>query len=190
MTILRPSSEDQLIEQAKEGNYSSFEKLVKRYQKVIYNLAYRIVKNHDAADEVAQETFIKSFYALKSFKSGHSFYSWIYRICINLGLNYLKKESFTISESSFEQTNSPIDLVVERDNPEALLAKKELSDKIENQIDSLPPKLKSVLILKVFEDLSYEEIAKILKISKGTVMSRLFRARKRLIQNLKEYIQG
>jgi len=186
----RLSTEDELIEQAKQGNYSSFEKIVKKYQRVIYNLAYRMTKNHDAADDVAQETFVKSFYALKSFELGRSFYSWIYRICLNLSLNYLKRESATVSESSFEQDKSPIDFALEKDNPETVLAKKELSNKIEEGLDNLPPKLRAVLILKVFEDLSYEEISKILKISKGTVMSRLFRARKRLVQNLKGYIEG
>lgn len=185
-----PSSEDELIQQAKGGNFSSFEKLVKKYQKVIYNLAYRLVKSHDAADEIAQETFVKSFYALKSFKQGCSFYSWAYRICLNLGLNYIKKERRSVCESSFEEGKNPIDFAVSKDDPQTQLLQKELSSKIDQEIDSLSPKLKSVLILSLFEELSYEEIAKTLRISKGTVMSRLFRAKKRLMQNLKGYIEG
>jgi RNA polymerase sigma-70 factor, ECF subfamily len=184
------SLEDELIQQAKGGNHSSFEKLIKNYQKVIYDLAYRLGRSHDAADEIAQQTFVKAFYGLKSFQLGYSFYSWIYRICMNLGLNYIKKESLTISESTFEQNRSPIDFAVEKDNPETELLKKELSQKIDGEISSLPPKLKAVWILKEFEDLSYQQIAQTLKISKGTVMSRLFRARKRLLQNLKGYVRG
>jgi len=191
MSTFQPSSlEDELIQQAKEGDHSSFEKLVKKYEKVIYNLAYRLAKSHDAADEIAQQTFVKAFYGLKRFKLGYSFYSWIYRICLNLGLNYMKKESLNVSQSRFEHSQSPIDFAVEKDNPETELLKKELSSKIDKEIDSLPPKLRAVLILKEYEDLSYQQIAATLKISKGTVMSRLFRARKRLVQNLKGYVRG
>ncbi|HEX9916795.1 MAG TPA: sigma-70 family RNA polymerase sigma factor [candidate division Zixibacteria bacterium] len=182
--------EDQLIREAKGGNYSSFEKLIKKYERVIYGLAYKLVKSHDAADEIAQQTFVRAFYGLKSFHLGCSFYSWIYRICMNLGLNYIKRESLTVSEGAFEQNKSPIDFAVEKDNPETELLKKELSQKIDKEINSLPSKLKAVWILRELEDQSYEQIAQTLKISKGTVMSRLFRARKRLVQNLKGYLRG
>jgi len=185
-----PSSDDDLIRQAKDGDLGSFEKLLKKYQKVIYNLAYRLVKSHDAADEIAQETFVKSFYALKSFKQGHSFYSWAYRICLNLGLNYIKREKHFVPESSFEEGKNPIDFAFGKDDPQTELLNKELSSKIDQEIDSLSPKLKAVLILNLFEEQSYEEIAKTLGISKGTVMSRLFRAKKRLMQNLRGYIRG
>jgi RNA polymerase sigma-70 factor (ECF subfamily) len=146
-----------------------------------------MVKTHDAADDIAQETFINAYSAIKSFKIGYSFYTWIYRICMNLSINYLKRQKFVIPESHFEGDTSPLEREAPGADPSNHLASKELEGKIEKAIDSLPPKFKAVLVLRVYEDLSYEEIAKTLKISMGTVMSRLFRARERMQEMLKEY---
>jgi len=180
-------SDDELIVKAQEGDLRSFDLLVKRYQKRVYFLAYRMVKGHDAADDIAQETFINAYSAIKSFKIGYSFYTWLYRICMNLSINYLKRQKFVISESQFEGGASPLEREATGADPSDRLALKELEGKIEKAIDSLPPKFKAVLVLRLYEDLSYEEIAKTLKISMGTVMSRLFRARERMQEMLKEY---
>jgi RNA polymerase sigma-70 factor (ECF subfamily) len=180
-------SDDELIVKAQEGDLRSFDLLVKRYQRKVYFLAYRMVKGHDAADDIAQETFINAYSAIKSFKIGYSFYTWLYRICMNLSINYLKRQKFVISESQFEEETSPLEREAPGADPSNHLALKELEDKIEKAIDTLPPKFKAVLVLRVYEDLSYEEIAKTLRISMGTVMSRLFRARERMQEMLKEY---
>jgi RNA polymerase sigma-70 factor (ECF subfamily) len=156
----------------------------------VYYLAYRMVKNHDAADDLAQETFINAYSSIKSFKLGYSFYTWLYRICMNLSINYLKRQKFVIPESQFEEEDSPLEKVTESEDPLSLLVQKEQERKIKQAIDSLPPKYKAVFVLKVYEDLSYEEIARTLKISLGTVMSRLFRARERLQKLLKDMILG
>jgi RNA polymerase sigma-70 factor (ECF subfamily) len=188
-------TDDELILKAQKGDQSSFDLLVKRYQKKIYFLAYRMVKNHDSADDIAQETFINAYFAIKSFKMGYSFYTWLYRICMNLSINYLKRQKFVITESQFAQTGkrpleeetSPLERMATGADPLNHLALKELENKIERAMDSLPPKYKAVLVLRIYEDLSYEEIAKTLKISLGTVMSRLFRAREKMQDELKEY---
>ena len=180
-------SDDELILKAQEGDLRSFDLLVKRYQSKVYFLAYRMVKSHDAADDIAQDTFINAYSAVKSFKIGYSFYTWLYRICMNLSINYLKRQKFVIPESQFEQETSPLEREAPGADPSNHLALKELEGKIEKAIDSLPPKFKAVLVLRLYEDLSYEEIAKTLKISMGTVMSRLFRARERMQGMLKEY---
>jgi len=146
-----------------------------------------MVKNHDAADDIAQETFINAYSAIKSFKIGYSFYTWLYRICMNLSINFLKRQKFVIPESQFEKETSPLEKEATGADPLNHLALKELENKIEKAIDSLPPKYRAVLVLRIYEDLSYEEIAKTLKISLGTVMSRLFRARERMQEMLKEY---
>ena len=179
--------DDKLISKVKEGDLYSFDLLVKRYQKRIYFLAYRMVKNHDAADDIAQETFINAYKSIKSFKAGYSFYTWLYRICVNLSINYLKREKFVLSESQFEETSSPLERKAAGSDPSNHLALKELENKIAEAIDSLSPKYKAVLVLRIYEDLSYEEIAKTLKVSLGTVMSRLFRAREKMQKMLKEY---
>ncbi|MGB7062541.1 MAG: sigma-70 family RNA polymerase sigma factor [Candidatus Zixiibacteriota bacterium] len=179
--------DDELILKAQKGDLHSFDVLVGRYQRKIYFLALRMVKGHDAADDIAQETFINAYSAIKSFKIGYSFYTWLYRICMNLSINYLKRRKFVIPESQFEEETSPLERGAAGADPSNHLALKELEDKIEKALDSLPPKFKAVLVLRVYEDLSYEEIAKTLKISIGTVMSRLFRARERMQEILKEY---
>ena len=175
--------DEKLIFEAKKGNLFSFEKLVKCYQKKIYYLAYRMTKDHDAADDIAQETFIKAYYSLQKFKEGYGFFPWIYRVCMNLAINYLKRQKFTVSESvAFPQMErkEAVDF-----DPLIILINEEKKVKIENAIEKLPPPFKAVFVLKVYEDLSYEDISKALNISKGTVMSRLFRARERLIKELK-----
>lgn len=180
-------NDDQLIRRTQEGDIQAFDILVRRYQKKIYFAAYRMVKSHDAADDIAQETFINAYTAIKSFKIGHSLYTWLYRICMNLSINYLKRQKFVVPESRFEEETSPLERESTGADPMELLEAKELGQKIEKAVDSLPPKYKAVLVLRLFEDLSYEDIAKTLKISVGTVMSRLFRARERMQEMLKEY---
>ncbi|MDH4223311.1 MAG: sigma-70 family RNA polymerase sigma factor [candidate division Zixibacteria bacterium] len=181
-------TEDKLIAKAKRGDVYSFERLVEKYQKKIYYLALRMTKSHDAADDLAQESFIKAFYSLKSFKEGYSFSAWVYRICMNLTINYLKRQKFTLPESQLKEGSlESLSDTVKADSINHL-AKKELMEKIEQEIESLPVEFKSTFILRTYENLSYEEIAQALKISRGTVMSRLFRARERLKKNLKGYL--
>ena len=187
-TVSKIEDDERLIAKAQEGDLFSFDHLVKKYQKKIYTLAYRMVKNHDAADDMAQETFINAYSSIKSFKLGYNFYTWLYKICMNLSINYLKRQKFVISESQFEEESSPLEKKTKSEDPLTLLVKKEQERKIQQAIDSLSPKYKAVFVLKVYEDLSYEEIAQTLKVSLGTVMSRLFRARERLRQLLKSAI--
>lgn len=187
-TVLKIEEDEGLIARTQEGDLYSFDLLVKKYQKRIYFLAYRVVKNHDAADDIAQETFIHAYSSIKSFKVGYSLYTWLYRICMNLSINYLRRQKFVIPESQFEEEVSPLERETTKEDPLSLLVQKEQERKIEQAIDSLPAKYKMVFILKVYEDLSYEEIAQTLKISLGTVMSRLFRAREKLQELLKDMV--
>lgn len=187
-TVFKIEDDERLIAKVQEGDLYSFDHLVKKYQRKIYFLAYRMLKNHDAADDIAQETFINAYSSIKSFKLGYSFYTWLYRICMNLSINYLKRQKFVIPESQFEEEVSPLEKKTNSEDPLSLLVEKEQERKIEQAIDSLPPKYKAVFILRVYEDLSYEEIAQTLKISLGTVMSRLFRARVRLQGLLKDVV--
>ncbi len=185
---LKIEDDQTLIAEAQKGDLYSFDLLVKKYQRRVYRLACRMLKNHDAADDIAQETFIKAYSSIKSFKLGYAFYTWLYKICMNLSINYLKRQKFVISESQFEEETSPLEKQTTNEDPLSLLVKKEQYTKIEEAIDLLPPKYKAVFVLRVYEDLSYEQIAQALKISLGTVMSRLFRARERLQAVLKDDI--
>jgi RNA polymerase sigma-70 factor (ECF subfamily) len=184
---LEEQQDDELIRKAQGNDLYAFDLLVKRYQKKIYYLAYRMVKDHDAADDIAQETFIRAYSAIRSFERGHSFYTWLYRICMNLSINLLKRQKLVISESQFGDQPSPLEKEAEKTDPSDHLASKELELRIGRALNSLPPKYKAVLILRIYEDSSYEEIAHVLNISVGTVMSRLFRAREKMQDMLKEY---
>jgi RNA polymerase sigma-70 factor (ECF subfamily) len=106
---------------------------------------------------------------------------------MNLSINFLKRQKFMIPESQFDEEKNPLDKETARVDPADHLAAKELEIKIDRALNLLPPKFKAVLILRIYEDLSYEEIAQTLNISTGTVMSRLFRARERMQEMLKEY---
>lgn len=172
--------EDQvLVERVLGGDSRAFEKLVEKYKKRIYYLAYKMTRDHDSADELAQESFVKAYQALSRFKKGYSFYTWIYRICVNLSINFLKKEKNSVST----------DLISDR---ELLHFSKNVSNQLESMITSeqaaivkqaletIPPEQKAVFILKTYENMTYEQMADVLNCSIGTVMSRLFRARHKL----------
>jgi RNA polymerase sigma-70 factor (ECF subfamily) len=178
--------EQELIENAQKGDSKAFDELVKKYQKRIYFLAKRFVKSHDLADEIAQESFVKAYFSLKQFKLGMQFYSWVYRICVNLALDHLRKEKFFVYENKEDKETDILENIPSSNNPLSELLNEELNKKIEEAIEKLPTEFKTVFILRVYDELSYEEIAKVLKITKGTVMSRLFRAREKLRRILKD----
>jgi len=172
--------EDQvLVERVLSGDNRAFEKLVEKYKKRIYYLAYKMTRDHDSADELAQESFVKAYQALSRFKKGYSFYTWIYRICVNLSINFLKKERNSVST----------DLI---SDSELLYFSKNVSNQLESMITSeqaaivkqaletIPPDQKAVFILKTYENMTYEQMAEVLSCSIGTVMSRLYRARHKL----------
>jgi len=172
--------EDQvLVERVLSGDNRAFEKLVEKYKKRIYYLAYKMTRDHDSADELAQESFVKAYQALARFKKGYSFYTWIYRICVNLSINFLKKERNSVST----------DLISDK---ELLHFSKNVSNQLESMITSeqaaivkqalemIPPDQKAVFILKTYENMTYEQMAEVLGCSIGTVMSRLYRARHKL----------
>ena len=184
----RPAQESDLVARAKRGDKGAFSELAKLYLKPVYYLAYRFVRDHDTADELAQECFVKAYQALDSFIEGKSFKSWIFAIVSNLSINYLKRKK---RESSLDET-LPNDILEDKkvgSNPHDSLIAGNLESEIGRAVEELPEDFKAVFILRTYEDMSYEEIAKTLKIESGTVMSRLFRARKILREKLKEYLK-
>jgi RNA polymerase sigma-70 factor (ECF subfamily) len=172
MRPMEPAEEQRLIALAKTGDAEAYERLVKMFQYSIYYLCRRMTGTHQAADDVAQETFIKAYFALSSFKEGLSFYSWLRRIAVNSCLNYLKAEKR-------EEPLGDRDPAVAA-SPLNELQEKEVEQRLLHALEALPPDQKAVLILRGLEDQSYREIAEALQISEGTVMSRLSRARDKL----------
>lgn len=184
---IRPDEEPALVKKAKRGDRSAFSRLVKLHQRRIYNLIYRFCRDHDTADELAQETFVKAYMSLDSFREEYRFSSWIGTIATNLTYNYLKRQKRQVSTQDY-----PIEEIIADPNPGAdpsrSLSDKETMIRLEEEVEKLPPEYKAVFILRVHEELSYDEIAKKLGIELGTVMSRLFRARSRLKKALEEYL--
>jgi RNA polymerase sigma-70 factor, ECF subfamily len=178
--------EDQLaIERVLAGDAKVFEVLVKKYQKKIYFLAMRMTRNHDVADELAQESFVRAYMSLASFQKGRNFYTWLYRIAVNQILNYLKHKSFTVS---LDTPSGQTFLEQIPRSPDQLnrLMNNEQMQEFQTALDSLPPAQKTIFMLKTYEEFSYDEISKIMGCSVGTVMSRLFRARAKLKNALLE----
>jgi RNA polymerase sigma-70 factor (ECF subfamily) len=174
--------EQALVTRAKEGDMAAYDDLIRRFQHRIYSLCRRMTGAHQSADDLAQETFIKAYFALSGFRDGWDFYGWIRRIAVNSTLNYLKTRKR--EEPLGERDNAVPDL------PQDELQHHEAERRFEQALQALPSEQKAVLSLRVAEDLDYREIAAALHISPGTVMSRLSRARRKLKAALHDLAEG
>jgi RNA polymerase sigma-70 factor (ECF subfamily) len=183
------ATDQELVLRAKGGQLSAFDELVIKYRKKIYAIAFRMTRNHSDADDLAQETFLRAYQALDRYKPGFEFRTWLFRIAVNASINHLKRKGRRVEMSLDDSDGLHVAASASSYNPGMGIEEKELSGKIETAIQHLPLKLRSVFLLRIFEDLSYEEIARVLNISKGTVMSRLHRAREKLHIMLREYIE-
>ncbi len=180
--------DDDIIEKIKNGDSNAFEVLVKKYQKGIYRLTYRMTNDHFTADELAMETFVRAYKSIKRFRKGANFFNWIYTIAVRLCLNFIKKEKRRIDVDPSNIDAYSIKVKSNDGLLEKVIAKEE-NTRIREAIRRLPEKLKVVLLLRVDEELSYAEISRVLKIPSGTVMSRLNRARERLKQSIGDYLR-
>ncbi len=158
----------------------AFESLVRRYQHRVYALCRRLTGAHQSADDLAQETFIKAYFALGRFEAAWPLYPWLRKIAVNAGLNYRKARSRErpLEDGSLGDRRTPV--AAETDDPEERLERAEFQARLDGAVESLPADQKSVFVLRVHESLSYEEISRTLDLPLGTVMSRLNRARQKL----------
>lgn len=193
--IVQPTDEipDQdLVASARAGDAAAFRTLVEKYQRRVYGLALGIVKDPDEAMDVAQDAFVKVHRYLPEFQGESSFYTWVYRITVNLSIDARRKRAARREESNDDE-ESMDDLEAP---PEALgvdpgkeLQRSEIRERIGEALEQLPEKHRTILLLREIEGLSYEELARVLGIRKGTVMSRLFHARLKMQKILKEYVE-
>lgn len=175
--------ENGVIRSVLDGNINDFEKLVTAYEKNVYNLALRMVGDPDDAADITQETFIKAYRALGSFRGDSKFSSWLYRIASNVCLDFLRSRSRRAQVPlSFENEDEEgeIELPDMSQNPEKVLMKKLSMEAVRRGMEKLPPKQRQILVLRELCGLSYAELAQTLSVEEGTVKSRIFRARKRL----------
>ncbi len=187
-------TDKQLIERVKKGEKAAYDLLVLKYQQRIINLALRYVRNHSDALDITQEAFIKAYRALPNFRGDSAFYTWLYRITVNTAKNHLEVQSrrprtsdYDVSE--IEQIEGNVALS-EQVTPENLLFKDELQATVLMAIDNLPPDLKTAIMLREVEGLSYEEIANVMECPIGTVRSRIFRAREAIDNEVRPLLQN
>jgi RNA polymerase sigma-70 factor (ECF subfamily) len=172
------------LRKARGGNLFAFEEIVKRYERRVYATAVRIVRRHDVADDVAQETFVKAWQSLGSFDLARPFGPWVCRIAANLAINHVR--SPRAREEGLPETHAE---VPDRANdPLGLVLDGEANQAFAGALLTLPPEQRAVLTLRVVEELSYKEIAEALGLPMGTVMSRLARAREKLAEALRPYL--
>ncbi|MCD6499067.1 MAG: sigma-70 family RNA polymerase sigma factor [Deltaproteobacteria bacterium] len=192
-------SDRDLVARAQGGDQPAFGLLVRKYQQRAYAVALAMIHNPDDARDVAQEAFIKAYRSLERFRGNASFYTWLYRIVVNLSIDHLRKgrrsakveyDDRIARPDHGEQRGSSLEPSRLGMDPRRNLARKELADRIAHCVQELSDKHRAVIILREYEGLSYSEMAEALDISKGTVMSRLFHARKKMQACLGEFLGG
>jgi len=182
--------EDQtLVERSLQGEEQAFEQLVKRYQKSIYNLAYRMTGSREDAEDLAQETFLRAYAKLKTFQIGRRFSPWLFRIASNLCINWKNRQKRReVSLDSFGTDNKE-QLLFSNTSVDPLfqLERNQLQIRLRQEILALPLRYRLVFTLRYLEDHSCREIAEILDMPEGTVKTHLFRARRILKEKLKNF---
>ncbi len=192
--VSEPEEESALVARARRGDLAAYDELIKRYQERIYATIYHMTSNHEDANDLAQESFIKAFQALKSFKGGSSFYTWLYRIAVNKTINFLKqrknRQHLSLNDLDFNTEHDP-DLValISEKTPRRDAGLTELQQKLNEALLKLSEPHRLVVVLHDVQGLSHEEIAKVMDCNIGTVRSRLFYARQQLQAILADYLK-
>ena len=168
-----PNKSDlELVRQVLNGKNQAFEMLVVKYQKPIFNAAFRMVQNSDDAEEIAQSAFVKAYEKLSSYNEKYKFFSWLYRIAINETLNFISKRK--------NKDSLDTEMVSRESSPEDLYSHSERSQNLQIALGELKSEYRAVIVLKHLQELSYQEISEILDVPVKTVKSHLFTARQQL----------
>lgn len=181
-----------LIARAGDGDMRAFEELVQRHQRRANTVAYGIVRSAEDAREVTQDAFLRVHRHLKDFEGGASFSTWLYRIVYNLSIDLIRRRSpgrAVEFEDHTDLTGAPDEWLPARGerDPFAALDRTRLVEAMQRCLDELPPHHRTAIVLREVEGLSYEEIAEAMEVPKGTVMSRLFHARRKMQKMLREH---
>ena len=181
-------SDWELVQQCQAGDKSAFQELVSRYQQKVFMVIVGLLRNREDALEVAQETFFRAYRKIKSFQGGSSFYTWLYRIAVNLAIDAQRRQK----RNPLDFKESMDGILEERHevakDPFADVHDKQLRAKLIQAINDLSPEHRAVIVLRTMEGLSYKDIGEMLGCSEGTVMSRLHYARKKLQEKLRDFL--
>ena len=182
--------DQQLVERVQRGDKQAFGLLVAKYQRKLARLLSRLIRDPAEVEDIAQETFIKAYRALPSFRGDSAFYTWLYRIGINTAKNFLVSQgrrapTSTDFDSEEAETFEDGDQLRDINTPERLMMTRQIGYTVNTAMEALPEELKTAIVLREIEGVSYEEIATIMDCPIGTVRSRIFRAREAISEKLK-----
>ncbi len=166
-----------LVRKFKRGDEGAFNQLVRKYQERIYQLCYRMVRNHDDAADLAQDAFVKAYLSLRKFRERSTFYTWIYRIAMNLCIDFSKKRA--APEAGVANPYGA--------DPETEVARRSVGRAIDAAISKLPPRQRAVFVMRQYEGMSYEDISRVTRRSVGTLKANYHHAVFKLRDMLKEY---
>jgi RNA polymerase sigma-70 factor (ECF subfamily) len=186
--------DEELVLKSQQGDVRAFDELVERYHGKIYSLTYNMTSNREDAEDLAQEVFVKAFEALPRFKGNSSFYTWLYRIAVNKTINYRKKRNRkrALSLDQFDQEIKLDDVyhdLTAKGSPLRSISLSELQEKLNEALQHLSEKHRTVVVMHDMQGIPHEEIAKVVKASVGTVRSRLFYARRQMQTELTEFMK-
>lgn len=186
--------DQQLVERAQGGDQQAFDVLVRKYQRKLGRLLSRFIRDAAEVEDVTQEAFIKAYRALPSFRGESAFYTWLYRIGINTAKNYLvaqgrRAPTSTGFDSEEAETFEDGDQLRDINTPESVLHSKQIGETVDAAMEALPEELRTAIVLREIEGLSYEEIAQVMNCPIGTVRSRIFRAREAVAAKLRPLLE-
>jgi len=184
-----------LVQRVQKGDKTAFDLLVLKYQHKVVKLVTRYLRDPSDAEDVAQEAFIKAYRALPQFRGDSAFYTWLYRIAINTAKNAIVSRDrspidFDLDMQNIEESNSMQLRLADPETPESLLQTEEIRVTVNEAIEALPEDLRTAIVLRELEGLSYEDIAQAMDCPVGTVRSRIFRAREAIDRRLSEVFEG
>jgi len=184
-----------LVQRVQRGDKAAFDLLVRKYQHKVIKLVSRYMRDAADAEDVAQEAFIKAYRALPQFRGDSAFYTWLYRIAINTAKNAIVSRDrspldFDLDMQNIEESNSMQLRLADPETLESLLQTEEIRVTVNEAIEALPEDLRTAIVLRELEGLSYEDIAQAMDCPVGTVRSRIFRAREAIDRRLSEVFEG
>ncbi|HET9940355.1 MAG TPA: sigma-70 family RNA polymerase sigma factor [Candidatus Eisenbacteria bacterium] len=181
-------TDEQLVRKSQQDNERAFGELVSRYESKVYSLALKMLRNPEDAEDVLQDTFLRAYRGIKSFKGNSTFSTWIYRITANSALMRLRKRQLpTVSIDDADEREAPINIADWAPGPVEQMLNQETQAAMTEAIDALPPEFRQVFVLRDIEELSNAEVAEILDLSVAAVKSRLHRARLKVRNRLATY---